>query len=503
MPLCFGLTALATAFIWKVPYIQMAAATLEGLVIAGTILWIVLGALLLLNTMQLSGAMDAIRMQLAAASPDPKVQLLLVVWFFGAFLEGAAGFGTPAAIAAPLLTALGFSPLGAVVLALIANSVPVTFGAAGTPVIIGLEQGLAGVPEAATGELLQSVATLVAGVNIGIGSLIPVLLVCLYTRFFKEDGSWTEGLRFAPTALLAGLAFTVPSYLVAAWLGPEFPSLLGALTGLFLFLGYLRLRRTSPQAGENRPALSLVTEITGKKLPFLVAFSPYILVALILVATRLPTLPLRSFLQSLKVDWPSILGTDIGASFSPLYLPGTIFMLVTFLTFFLHGIPGNAVGRVAGQSFRRLGPSTIALGAALPMVRLFIHSDVNTLGLGSMALELAELAAHTAGAGWPLAAPFVGALGAFLSGSATFSNMMFALLQFNVAQDLHLAPSVVLSLQALGSNAGNMVSVLNVVAAAAVVGISGKEGSIIRFTFFPMVFYGLMAGLVGLALAAR
>ncbi|MBN1262225.1 MAG: L-lactate permease, partial [Anaerolineae bacterium] len=131
----------------------------------------------------------------------------------------------------------------------------------------------------------------------------------------------------------------------------------------------------------------------------------------------------------------------------------------------------------------------------------FINSGVNGAGLESMPLELAMLVASAVGRAWPLAAPFIGALGSFISGSATFSNMMFSLLQFSVAQQVSLAPRVVLALQMLGANAGNMICVANVVAAASVVGLLGQEGRIIRLTLPPMVAYCVAAGLIGLLLA--
>ncbi|WP_259457878.1 L-lactate permease [Salipaludibacillus neizhouensis] len=135
-------TALVAYIYWKVPIVQLTASVFEGVIIGISILYIVFGAILLLNTLKLSGAIDTIRTSFMRISPDRRVQLIIIAWLFGAFIEGAAGFGTPAAIGAPLLVALGFPPLAAVVLALIADSSPVSFGAVGTPIIVGVDQGL-------------------------------------------------------------------------------------------------------------------------------------------------------------------------------------------------------------------------------------------------------------------------------------------------------------------------------------------------------------------------
>ncbi len=142
MPLSLLITAILALLVWKVPFFHVAASILEGLIISLSILWILFGAILLLNTMTVAGAMERIRAMFFSISPDRRVQAIIVAWLFGAFIEGAAGFGTPAAITAPLMVALGFPPLAAVVLALTANSSPVTFGALGTTFQIGMTRGL-------------------------------------------------------------------------------------------------------------------------------------------------------------------------------------------------------------------------------------------------------------------------------------------------------------------------------------------------------------------------
>nr|WP_252183563.1 L-lactate permease [Rossellomorea vietnamensis] len=142
MPVSLAATALLAFFIWKVPAVQITAAAIEGILISVSILWIVFGAILLLNTLANSDALDSIRNGFTQISADRRVQLIIIAWLFGSFIEGAAGFGTPAAIGAPLLVALGFPPLAAVSLALIADSSAVSFGAVGTPMIVGVKQGL-------------------------------------------------------------------------------------------------------------------------------------------------------------------------------------------------------------------------------------------------------------------------------------------------------------------------------------------------------------------------
>ncbi|MEL3972183.1 L-lactate permease [Rossellomorea oryzaecorticis] len=511
MPVSFLVTALLGYAVWKIPFIQLGAATIEGIIISISILWIVFGAILLLNTLSNSGAMGSIRNGFSVISPDRRVQLIIIAWLFGSFIEGAAGFGTPAAIGAPLLVALGFPPLAAVSLALIADSSAVSFGAVGTPVLVGVDQGLrqgGSLAELVSQQIgnqnmldyLSSVASQTVSIDLFIGSFIPLLLVAILTRFFGENRSWKEGLAVWKFALFAGFSFTIPAWLVATFLGPEFPSIIGGLVGLVLVVPAAKKGFLLPdevwdfqvKQGERGPE-----DIPVRSMPIWLAWSPYILVALFLVVTRLDFLPFKTWLRSIKVGWTDILGTSISTQFEPLYLPGTIFFTVMVITFFIHKMEPVQIKDTFKSSFITMKGTMISLMTAVPMVRIFINSDLNESGLLSMPMELATLMSGTIGDGWPLAAPLIGALGSFISGSATFSNMMFSLFQFSVADQISAAPDVILALQVLGANAGNMVCVLNVVAAASVVGLSGKEGQIIRITLLPMILYVLMGGLFG------
>ena len=224
---------------------------------------------------------------------------------------------------------------------------------------------------------------------------------------------------------------------------------------------------------------------------------PYLGLGLLLVLTRLPSLPLRGWLQSFSIEFHDLFSTGIHTSISPLYVPGTVFLLLTFMVFWLHALDRKQCLQVFRDSFASIGASTIALASALPMVRIFIHSGENDRGLGSMPLELANHAAQLLQGYWTLVTPLVGALGSFISGSATFSNLMFANMQLTVAVSEGLNPSLILALQTLGASAGNMISVLNVVAATAVVGLSGKEGQVIRYTLIPMLTFCVLLGLLG------
>ncbi|GAB2538883.1 L-lactate permease [Gracilibacillus alcaliphilus] len=520
MPISLLVTGVLAFFYWKVSFVQISASIIEGVLIGVSILYIVFGAILLLNTLQKGGAIDTIRNFFIDVSPDRRVQIILIAWLFGAFIEGAAGFGTPAAIVAPLLVVLGFPPLAAVVLALVANSSPVSFGAVGTPVIVGVNQGLheggalsqitaVFLDDISITEYTKIIASQIMQFDIIVGTMMPLVVVVLLTRFFSEDRTWKRAFELWKFALYAGLSYTIPAFLVATFVGPEFPSIIGGLVGLVLVLLAVKKGWMLPKKTLDFPAkdqwqsvwqgnLPIVNQEQAKKMKLIKAWIPYILLGVLLILTRVEELPIKGWLQGVTVGWEGILGTSISAVFEPLYLPGTIFLIVVLFTVIFHKISLLSFGQALSTSGKALAGTAITLFTAVPMVRIFINSGVNGAGFESMPVELAHQAADLVGTGWPLMAPFIGALGSFISGSATFSNMMFSLFQFSVADQVGVNPTQIISLQVLGSNAGNMICVVNVVAAASVVGLVGKEGLIIRTVLIPMLIYAALAGSLGL-----
>jgi lactate permease len=521
MPIAYAMTLLFALWFWKVPFVHAMAASLRGVVIALTLLWIILGAIILLFTLRESGAAATIRRGFTDISADRRVQVIIIAWLFGSFIEGASGFGTPAAVAAPLLLSLGFPALAAVMTTLIIQSTPVSFGAVGTPILVGMAESL-NVPAvenaiAAEGisytEFIYQIGVFAAIPHAIVGTLIPLIIIAMMTRFFGANESYREGLQAWPFALFAGLAFTVPYCTVAIMLGPEFPSLLGALIGLAIVVTAARNGILVPkgqpwdfpppekwpyewkgafsgEVGEERHHMTLAR-----------AWVPYLIVAALLVATRLPVLPLKAWLTSIDFTWSNILGTGLSQGVQPLYLPGTIFMAVSLLTVWLHRMTAAEFKKAWRDSFHMLAWPGFALLFAVGLVRVFIDSNTNASGLASMPLVLAEYVAGVAQSTWPFFAPMIGALGAFVAGSNTVSDLMFSLFQYGVADRIGTSHIVVLGLQALGGAAGNMITVHNVVAASATVGLVGREGLLIRRTIVPMTYYVLFAGLLGLLFA--
>jgi lactate permease len=236
----------------------------------------------------------------------------------------------------------------------------------------------------------------------------------------------------------------------------------------------------------------------GRRISTALAWAPYLLVGVLLVLTRLPALPLGAGLRSVALAWADILGTGIAATTTPLYLPGFVLLVVVALTALLHRMPAREVAAAVRSSASVLVGAGIVLVFTVPMVRVYINSEVNAAGLLSMPLAMAEWVAGNVGQVWPLFAGATGALGAFIAGSNTVSNLMFSAFQFGVAERLGMSTVMIVALQAVGAAAGNMVAIHNVVAASATVGLLGQEGATLRKTILPTVYYLVVVGLLGL-----
>ncbi|MFP4571881.1 MAG: L-lactate permease [Desulfobacterales bacterium] len=526
MPLAWVAAAGTAVFVWKMDLIAVAASTLQGFASAVTVLLIVFGALMILYTLSESGGMETINHGFHGISMDRRVQVIIIAFIFEAFLEGAAGFGTPAAIAAPLLLSLGFPALAAVLVALILNTVPVTFGAVGTPVWFGLknlegkiEAALAsrgaGLPFSDMDGFYMLIGQWAAVFHSVMAFILPIFVVCFMTRLFGQNRSWKEGLPVWKFSLFASTAFVIPFLASAFFIGEEFPALIGGLVGLPVVLYAARRKWLIPKetwdfgpqsqwdkqwTGEIETAH--IIEFTPRMSQFM-AWLPYILIGLILVLTRVQFLPLVGWVKALSIAIPDILGREgISYSLQPLYNPGIIpFVLVSVLAVALHRMPAAKVKKAWTDAFCRMKNPTIALIFAVALVQIFKNSGMNPAGYASMPLSMAEAVAAVAGGTWPLFAPFIGALGSFITGSNTVSDLLFAEFQYNIAAALELPRQIIVALQAVGGAMGNMVCIHNIVAASATVGLVGMEGLILKRNVVPLLLYGAVVGGMGLVFA--
>lgn len=559
------LAAVAVAWLyWGMEPAKIFGFSFFGCLKALDILIIIFGALLILNTMKLSGAMATINNGFNGITNDRRIQAIIIGFMFGAFIEGAAGFGTPAALAGPLMVGLGFPPLAAAMVALIFNSVPVPYGAVGTPITGGAMKTLAGSLDSFNVDpemFAMALTKWVAIPNALVGIFVPLLGVAIMCKFFGRERSIRPALAVVPFAIFTGVVFAVPYVIIASFLGPDLPSLLGAFIGLGIIIpaakkGFLMPKESWDFPPRNEWESNWKSEgesagDTGEaKMGLVMAWMPYALIALILVVTRIPALELKGLLVAQTLTWPDVFGTGKDYALKWAYLPGTIpFILVAFITNILHRMNFGAVARSWRLTFGQISGAAIALFAGVAMVQLMLNSEIvapqqeaiaaketapvekvvsaapataasaavenaksaaaaspaaagaakvaaaeksapeKKVVMPSMLTTMAQAAAKMTGQAYPLIAMLVGILGAFMSGSATVSNLLFASLQFETAHILQLPEILIVSIQAIGAAVGNMICVNNVVAVCATVGCIGAEGLIIRRNAIPAFLY--------------
>jgi lactate permease len=564
MPVAWLVAFLVGYFVWQLPVDWLVASSIDGIITALTILFIVAGALVLLYTMLQAGALQRINEGFAAISEDRRVQIVLLGFFMSTFIEGAAGFGTPAAVVAPLLLGLGFPALAAVIAALIGHIIAVTYGAVGTPIIVGIEQPMSTgrYPEAiAEGgfteaiEYANSVAAWAATYHALVGFLMPLLAVGMVVYFFGEERSIKPALAVAPLCLFAGISFVIPYWISAWFITAEFPSLIGSMVGVTLTVGMLRAGYLEPDdtwefpdrdswadhwVGDIEPGGEEM-DTGGERMSLLRAWSPYLILVVLLVTTRAwdwlgeqITNPdvgvdigaggLGEFTFGIVLIWDDILGTGIDNNISWISVPGFWLFLTAIIAIGIFGMPGTRVKAAWREAGEKLVSPFVALVFVIAMVQIMLNAGgyygiegfLNGDSPPPVVLEeagsdiwrnanmievLAVTTAETLGQAYPFFAALIGSLGSAMTGSNTVSNLTFTQFQFTAAQQLDVSTQVVVGAQAVGGAMGNLIAIHNVVAALATVGLVGQEGRVMRLNMIPLAYYAFFAGLLTMLFA--
>jgi lactate permease len=443
-----------------------------------TILWIIGPALGIYELQTRTRATEVLRQGLGRLTDSPRILALLIAWFFALFMEGAAGFGTSVALAAPFLVSAGFSPLAAVVAAMLGHTVGVSFGAVGTPIIPQMAAtGLTGLELARATGLYH---TLLGALMLAAAMLVVVRATPDLPRSGASTWAWTAG---------AGVAFGLPFTLLSRYVGPELPTLGGALFGAVLFVAALVVagRRAAPATRD----VALAPAPPQPPAALLRAASPYlVLIGLVLVTRLVP--PIREASQQVALSWA--LPGGFAGSVQPLYHPGTMLLAGFLVGAAVQGVGGSELRGAFLAASRSLLPVSVALLAMLGLARTMVHTGMIDV--------LAAAAADGTGRAWPLLAGFVGALGTFVTGSATASNILFTDLHQVTAERLGLPVATLAGAQGAGAAVGNAICPHNIVAASATVALTGREGEVLRRTLGVTLLYALAVGVLALALVA-
>jgi len=449
--------------------------------------WIILNVIFLYRLAHEKGLFTVLQTSLTRITRDQRLQLLLVAFCFGSFFEGAAGFGAPVAVTASILIGLGFPPLSASGLSLIANTAPVAFGALGTPLI-----ALQGV----TGLDLRALSATVGLLLTPFALLIPFWLIWAFAGFKRMLQVW-------PALLLAGGTFAITQYLVAKLHGPWLVDIIAALLSIGVLVAFLLVWQPSqPMLAPGFVSSTQEDKYSSRVIFF--AWLPWIILSLCVFAWGVPQI--KSFLDipTLRISVPGLDGLVLRVppvvseakpeaavfAFNWLSATGTAILLSAILTGLLIGYTPRKLLQIYGQAILQVRFSllTIASMMALGFVTRYSGLD-GTLGL----------AFSRTGGFYPFFGTLLGWLGVALTGSDTSSNVLFGSLQRISAEQIGLDPLLMASANSAGGVMGKMIDAQSIVVASTATGWYGHESEILRFVFFHSL---ALAGLVGLLVMA-
>ena len=458
------LTIILAVFYWQILPVYLSASIIKGLFVALDIFIIIFGAIFFLEILKATKIIGNLCLYLESLSKDYRVQVIVLAWFLGNFIEGTAGFGTPAAVVAPLLIGLGLTPITAVIVSLLGNSTSTAFGAAGTPIRVGF-----------AGLNVSSVPLDAALIGL-IGFIVPVFMLWIVTRDkVKQKENFLEALPFA---IWAGLAFVLPA-LATVFLGQEFPSILGAVIGMVLIFITIRLKLFMPKTVRKLRE----EELQKPSLSFTKVIFPYAFLVLLLIIGKF------------------VLGTTgIPVNFGikhtfTFFNPGLAFLLAGLPVIFFIAKDKKLALVSLKTSFKRALQPFLVIAVMSALVQIMIYSGNNRSGL----LAPLEYLASSLKVAWlPFISPFIGAFGSFLTGSATISNIMFGDLLATASQIINLNAGKILALELVGAAAGNMIALADILAAEAVVGLKEKTRTVLKGVFIPCLIYVLLIGIVGM-----
>lgn len=483
-------------FYFKNNFMLLNANAIAGVIATLTPITVIFGAILFNRMMEATGCTNVIRQWLGNINPNPVAQLMIIGWAFAFMIEGASGFGTPAAIAAPILVGLGFKPMQVAIFALVMNSVPVSFGAVGTPTWFGFGE-LKSTGAISDADILQ------IGKQSGIIHLVAGLVVPVIALRFIT--TWAEIRKNMIFIYLSILACAVPHALLAL-VSYEFPSLVGGAIGLLISV-VLANKGIGLAKTENK---SEYAKLSTRQV--LKGLMPLGMLMIILIVTRIQELGIKGLLQdasplfnlnlgfcnfevsrALIFSFKNIFGEAVNESYKTLYVPAFIpFVVTVWLSFTIFRVKFSERSKVWHATLKQTIKPLLALFGALIMVKFMMVGE----GDSSMVKIIGNSFANIAGTHWAYFASYLGAIGSFFSGSNTVSNLTFGGIQYSIADKVGLPTNTVLAMQSVGGAMGNMVCINNIIAVCTVLGVQNQEGAIIKKTAIPMTIYGIITAIM-------
>lgn len=491
-----GLALLVALFLYRMPIGQALASVGYGFLYGlWPIAWIIVAAVFVYKISVKTGQFDIIRASILSITPDQRLQMLIVGFSFGAFLEGAAGFGAPVAITAALLVGLGFNPLYAAGLCLIVNTAPVAFGAMGIPIIVAGQ--VTGLDSFAIGQMA--------------GRQLPLLtMIVLFWIMAIMDG-WRGVKETWPAVLVAGGSFAIAQFLSSNFLGPELPDIISSLASLVCLTLFLRRWKPVRIFRFNDVGASMVDQdLTRKKYSagqVIRAWMPFLFLTATVTLWSIPPFKALFAKGGALADWvfsvpvpllhalvermppvvnsatpyPAIFKFDIVSA------TGTAILLAAIVAIAYLRMKPKAAIQTFGETLKELALPIYSIGMVLAFAFISNYSGLSA----TLALALA----HT-GQAFTFFSPFLGWLGVFLTGSDTSSNALFAALQATTAQQIGVSDVLLVAANTTGGVTGKMISPQSIAIACAAVGLVGKESDLFRFTVKHSLIFTCMVGVI-------
>ena len=504
------LSCVLAALWWHLGALEVATAVAEGFLMA---LWpiviVIIAAVFTYNLCVRTGAMDVIGRMITSVSADRRILALLIAWCFGGFMEGMAGFGTAVAIPAGMLAALGYPPLSAVLMCLLANGVPTPYGSIGIPTVsladlVGLDAA-----DLAFTQMVQLAPFFIVA---------PVLIVLVAGKDVPGSGVAQRLRGVIGVALAAGVSFTVPALAVAALVGPELTVVVGSICslGVTAALGRAVERRgaldeayrlgtgESAEAGpsvgapESAPTGSQTSSPADASAAPLTlgaalrAWSCFILIFLLLLGTSKLVAPVNAALAPLSTTLTVYSGPNPGSlSFSWVNTPGVLIMVAALVGGAIQGATPRVMGEVLVATVKQMLPTVATMLAVLGCAKV--------MGYAGMISSISAFCIAVAGGLYPLLAPWIGAVGTFVTGSGTSSGMLFGQVQAQAAEALGADPVWTVGLNSLGVAAGKMLSPQTLAIGLAAVRVRGKDAELLRAVAPYALGFLVVMSIIGMA----
>lgn len=479
-PIALVLTVAEAMFLWKQKPMEVLTGGLEGFAMAiWPICLVIVAAVFTYNLVVHTKNMELIKKMLVSVTRDKRILVLLIAWGFGGFMEGMAGFGTAVAIPAGILCGLGFDPVFAAVVCLVADTTPVAFGSIGIPTVTAAN--LVGI------DPLKTAACVVVQLGVMV-VLVPFLLVLITGKHegAKRLGDY-KGILFI--TLMSGLSFLLPQYLTARFVGPELPAVIGSVCSMAVTAILAKCLLKGKTSAFDLELEEQPDEKPLKAGQAIVAWSPFILVLLFLLATSSLVPAINGPLAAVKSS--VLIYSGEGAApytFTWLAAPGVLILIAGFIGGLIQKCPAREIFLVLAATVKQMSKTIITIMAVLATAKI--------MGYSGMTQSIADFIVGVTGRYYPLLAPLIGSIGTFVTGSATSSSVLFAKLQSSTASTLGMDPVWMVAANTIGSTAGKIISPQSIAVATAATAIVGKESVILTKVIKYFVLFVIIYGLV-------